>query len=70
MTYNLWQRDFTMARAAILAVLIAFALAGQAVPQAFGEPVVKGDTGGLQIIPAVIQMLGVECQDDDPGVTL
>ncbi|WP_299928350.1 hypothetical protein [uncultured Pelagimonas sp.] len=69
MTRNLFQRDFTLARAGILAVLIAAAAFVGDVPGATNDVAMETDRPA-RILPAVIHLFGADCDTDDQGVQL
>ncbi len=69
MTRNLFQRDFTLARAAILAVLMAFAVFVGEVPGATND-LAKEQGAGARILPAVIHLFSDDCDDTEIGVQL
>ncbi len=69
MTRNLFQRDFTLARAGVLAVLIAAAAFVGDVPGATTDVAKEGENRA-RIIPAVIHLFGADCEADDQSVQL
>ncbi|MGH1414648.1 MAG: hypothetical protein ACRBB0_14240 [Pelagimonas sp.] len=69
MTRNPLHRDFTLARAGILAVLMAFAAFVGEVPGATSD-LAKDQQPSARILPAVIHLFGADCVEDEDGVQL
>lgn len=69
MARNLFRRDFTLARAGLLSVLMAAATFVGELPGATQDVALEGEHRA-RILPAVIHLFGADCADDEQGVQL
>lgn len=69
MTRNLFHRDFTLPRAGVLAVLIFMALVSGQIP-ATQNSIAQVKETNARLIPAVIQLFGADCINEEKGVQL
>ena len=71
MARNLFHRDFTLARAGLLAMLMVVAMAAGKLP---AEPagIAHDSDAEVRFLPAVIHLFGADCEDSgkDKGVRL
>ncbi|MBO9464714.1 hypothetical protein J7443_05700 [Tropicibacter sp. R15_0] len=70
MVRNVFFRDFTLIKAGLLTVLIGIAAFAGEVPGATNGFAAEEGVGKARILPAVIHILGVDCENEDKGVQL